>query len=397
MVGIMGKKLTLKEMQKLAVSKGGKCLSKKYMHSQIKLKWRCKEGHVWEAIPNNIKSGHWCPVCGRIKEVNKRRLSIEEMQNIAREKGGECLSKEYVDVRTKLRWRCKEGHEWKATPNSIKRGSWCRICSYSKIGEKRRLTIEEMQGIAKARGGDCLSKKYINVNTKLRWRCKERHVWEANLYNIRGGGWCPICSRIKRVEACRLVLKKMQHIARERGGGCSSKKYVNSQTKLKWICKEGHVWKTTPEVIKRGHWCPICSYNKVSEAQRLIFEKAQDIARERGGKCLSKEYANKYTKLQWECKKGHRWEAHPRHMKKGSWCRICSYTKMGKERRLTIEEMQGIAKARGGECLSKDYVNSQTRLRWRCKEGHEWKATPNSIKGGKWCPTCAWKKRIKKK
>jgi hypothetical protein len=27
------------------------------------LKWKCARGHVWEAPPDSIQSGRWCPQC----------------------------------------------------------------------------------------------------------------------------------------------------------------------------------------------------------------------------------------------------------------------------------------------------------------------------------------------
>ena len=53
--------------------------------------------------------------------------------------------------------------------------------------------------------------------------------------------------------------------------------------------------------------------------------------------------------------------------------------------KLTIEQMQALAKERDGVCLSTTYVNAHTKLRWRCAEGHEWETTPDSVKGGSWC------------
>ena len=43
--------------------------------------------------------------------------------------------------------------------------------------------------------------------------------------------------------------------------------------------------------------------------------------------------------------------------------------------KLTIEQMQALAKKRGGVCLSKRYDGTHTKLRWRCAEGHEWEMT----------------------
>lgn len=57
---------TLKEMQELATSRGGACLSIRYVTTNTKLKWACAQGHEWENSPAHIKRGQWCPWCKRV-------------------------------------------------------------------------------------------------------------------------------------------------------------------------------------------------------------------------------------------------------------------------------------------------------------------------------------------
>ena len=125
-------------MQKMALEKDGKCLSKEYVHVHEHLTWECEKGHQWEATPSNVIRGHWCPDCGKIARIQKRRLDIGLMKKIANERGGRCLSKKYVDAKTHLEWECAKGHRWKAIPDSVRRGSWCKICSSKKAGQKRK-------------------------------------------------------------------------------------------------------------------------------------------------------------------------------------------------------------------------------------------------------------------
>jgi hypothetical protein len=66
-------------------------------------------------------------------------------------------------------------------------------------------------------------------------------------------------------------------------------------------------------------------------------------------------------------------------------------------KKLTIEEMQVIARNKNGYCLSNKYINSQTKLEWRCNEDHTWNTTPSAIKTGQWCPKCAKNKKRNKK
>jgi len=179
---------TIDEMRNLAVSRGGRCLSNKYINNYSKLEWRCKENHKWKAVPSSIKKGHWCPVCG-----DAQIGLIEDMRKIAKRRGGQCLSKEYTNNYSKLKFQCREGHKWEAIPSSMKRGFWCPLCA----SNAQKLTIEEMRQIAGEHGGLCLSKEYINNQSKLTWRCKEGHQWEAVPSSMKRRFRCPVCTRKK--------------------------------------------------------------------------------------------------------------------------------------------------------------------------------------------------------
>lgn len=104
------------------------------------------------------------------------------MQNLAAHKGGKCLSKEYINNQTPLKWKCKEGHIWNVKSNSITSGSWCAKCSHN----KHKTPIEEFQRIAESRGGKLLSKKHINGLKKLKFQCAKGHVWMTSVKNKKG-------------------------------------------------------------------------------------------------------------------------------------------------------------------------------------------------------------------
>ena len=117
----------LEEMRALAVSRGGVCLSDAYESSLDALRWRCARGHTWDATPNSIQRGSWCPRCARVGRSNH---SIEEMQEIARRRGGRCLSDTYTNVTTKLERECARGHTWFTSPMVVLKGCWCPSCRY---------------------------------------------------------------------------------------------------------------------------------------------------------------------------------------------------------------------------------------------------------------------------
>ena len=155
------------------------------------------------------------------------------------------------------------------------------------------------------------------------------------------------------------TLHEMQEIAALRGGKCFAKEYLYIDIALPWMCGKGHTWDATPFTILQGAWCPKCA--KEDERRQKQLELMQEIAEQRGGKCLSENYTNCKTKLEWQCREGHRWFSTPDNVKSGGyWCPYCS----GKFKH-NIEEMQEIAKERGGLCLSEIYLSSKKKLQWQ--------------------------------
>lgn len=122
----MPEKLTIQEMQNIAKQRGGCCISYKYHNLKIKLLWQCEKGHQFYSTPGSVRNlGTWCPVC-----ANNLPLTIEQMHLLAAVKGGKCLSKKYTNSKIKLLWQCEKEHKWKAMPFSIKnRNSWCPVCA----------------------------------------------------------------------------------------------------------------------------------------------------------------------------------------------------------------------------------------------------------------------------
>ncbi|MCL2830272.1 MAG: hypothetical protein FWD77_05970 [Betaproteobacteria bacterium] len=306
--------LGIEKMRELARIYGGECLSEKYAGVEGKLDWRCSEGHAWEARPEWILRGSWCPTC-RIARILEER--IEKLRAAAKAKGGECLSSECIGRNDSLTFRCARGHIWQARAEAILRRSWCPTCG----NENRRKSLSDMQALAEKRGGKCLSTEFFGTVHKMLWQCGKGHVWEAPGNRIRNGYWCPECARLER----SLTIEVMHEIAQSRGGLCLSNEYTNTLTKLNWQCAHGHTWTADPGNIKSGRWCPVCA--RRSHINRTI-EDMQKLAHERGGRCLSKEYRGVAYKLTWQCNFGHVWETSPAVVLHGSWCPECYYLSM---------------------------------------------------------------------
>ena len=119
-------------IQSIVHGKSGEVLSKTYANTRTPMRFRCEKGHVFKTRPGRITQGHWCLRCAQLKRAKQQSHTIQEIQQIAREKGGQCLSKTYKNNKTKLTWRCSQKHTWQTTPQSILQGTWCPKCHHNK-------------------------------------------------------------------------------------------------------------------------------------------------------------------------------------------------------------------------------------------------------------------------
>jgi hypothetical protein len=356
---------------------------------------------------------------------------------MAKEKNGECLSYEYIDSHTPLLWKCQHGHEWLAKPNTIRNGHWCARCHLT-TEEKCRVIIEQLTGLNFVKNRKVIKPyeldgyseelhaayeyqgiqhyKYIEffhrnpkaLNDRIKDDIKKEQMCREQGIKLISIPYTAALSDTDLIEyitgqlrsfkipvgdsstidlslyyAGLDALAKLRELANEKGGECLATSYINNKTKVPWRCTYGHQWCAKPNDITSGQWCPVCARN-----QPLCLDDMHEIANGRNGRCLSLEYINNRTKLEWLCSQGHRWWASPDAIKRGTWCPSCATKRRANARKLTIGKMKEIAKEREGECLSEVYINSQTPLEWKCKRQHIWNARPNNIMNGTWCPKC---------
>jgi hypothetical protein len=449
--GAAKQKLTIEKMDRIAVKRGGKCVSRIYSDAHTKLEWECSKGHRWHARPNNVLNrGSWCPICAR-----KQKGTIEEMRQLAISRGGKCLSKKYTNRKTQLIWQCPKGHRWKAAPGNVKgQGQWCPKCA----GVQRH-TLEDMQRVAKERGGKCLSRSYERDQAYLWWQCAEGHKWKAFSADVMDGSWCPQCSDSLGERICRQFFEQLfrklfpsvrpEWLVSSRGhrmeldGYCESlglafehqgeqhtrplnkyfhrdaesfaRRIADDRLKRKLCRKHGVVLIAVPQIpdvlaldevkpfiaehcvrqhvsLPRGFHKRKVSLVKAYSVPvaRIRLDELRKIAAARGGRYVPEHYYGSARKVPWMCSMGHEWEATPSSVKHGRWCPECAGTRKG-----TLKEMQLIAAQHGGKCLSTSYRNRREKMLWQCVKGHRWEAASVSIKSqGSWCPICAGKAKL---
>jgi hypothetical protein len=191
-----------------------------------------------------------------------KRLTLSKVKERVKKRGFKVLSKKYYTAILPLTFRCNKGHIFNSRYNSIQQGRGCPYCSH-----RVKLNINICKKIAQKRNFILLSKTYKRNDVLMKYCCSRGHIWMASHANIANGKGCPHCYKLSG-----FIIEDMKILAKKYGFFCLSKKYYNMYTKLKWKCKNGHVWDGRPSHIKQGTGCPYCTTWKCEEICRKYFE-----------------------------------------------------------------------------------------------------------------------------
>jgi len=178
------KKLSLLDAQTEAQKQGGYCLAEHYENCYTLMPFKCKNNHLFSSTLSRVRNGYWCAQC------SDQRLSIEIADWEATQRGGHCLSKEYINIREKLSFVCKNNHFFKMSLGEVRYNHyWCPECSHHK-----KLTIEVAKKEAEKHGWILISKTYKNCDTPLEWMCENGHMFFKSLYKAKNlNQECPLC------------------------------------------------------------------------------------------------------------------------------------------------------------------------------------------------------------
>jgi len=167
--------------------------------SNKKLKWRCKEGHTWDAVlASRASAGVGCPYCSGAKVLSGFNDLKTTNPEIAREAFGWDPSKVSGGNHELFSWICPRGHEYKARIDHRRSGvSNCHFCSGHRVlkGFNDLETLFPL--LAKEAVGWDPTSVTAGSSLKKKWKCNSSHIWTAAV-GARTGGHetgCPTCSQ----------------------------------------------------------------------------------------------------------------------------------------------------------------------------------------------------------
>jgi len=377
----MPKKLSIYDANAIAKINGGYCLSNNYVNNSIDLEWKCAKGHIFKKPLKRVKRSEWCPYCSGKYVL----LSIKELNRVAESRGGKYLGDRDLIISNVADWICGDGHRWRSIVNNVVNlGSWCKVCRNNNGEQISRYIFENFTG-----------KFFPTKRPKwLRFKGDKRSL-ELDGFN----------------EEFSIAFEhqgKQHYTDRQSVSMFASESIARNDINKIEICKSyGVSILLIPQVgemtslselitlIKSfliKHNVPIIKNVSISEVEKNfdIVKKSRisdlkNIAKSKGGDCLSSVYLGHVSPLKFVCSSGHIWEARPNDIKRGSWCSVCSRAG-GKKKK--IEDLKVMFSDFGVECISSVYSTSREKYLWRCAKGHEFYLRYDYLKNLKCCPFC---------
>lgn len=157
-----------------------------YVSNKVKIKHRCNNcGEIYEQNPDSHLHGKGCPKCAIKTTTKAHEAYVQECNNL----GIDLPIEKYVSNKTKIKHICKKcGNVYNQRPNNHLQGQGCPIC------KQNRKTTQSYIGDCKRLGYDLPIEEYININTNIKHKCSQGHIYSQRPSHHLNGIGCPICS-----------------------------------------------------------------------------------------------------------------------------------------------------------------------------------------------------------
>lgn len=355
-----------------------------------KFTWTCELGHKWIAQVSSRCRGSGCPVCANKVIV----VGFNDLATTHPDIAAECLE----DATTltaghdrKVRWICREGHEWFAPTHArTQQKSGCPYCSgrFPVVGVSDlasthpHLVPEALFDATTVKAGS---------DKRVRWRCAKSHEWETSVSGraLTGAG-CPMCAGQKVIQGVNDLATLFPDVAGEAQFDASQVMAGSSQ-RLPWKCSQGHEWKTTPDSRTRaGRGCPMCAGQKVIPGVNDLRTVFPEVANEALFDPTQVMWGSN-KKLNWRCPINHEYEMRVAdRTADGALCPYCQ----GKRTLVGFNDLATTHPQLAKQCLDDPTTftaGSGKKVRWRCDVGHEWRSVVGSRSNVKalGCPICS--------
>ena len=316
------------------------------VYSHLKVWWKCKNGHSWDATISNRSNGSKCPFCTGKRPIKGENdlgtlfpsLAIEFDEN---NNGGLSIHDFTVSSGKRVGWCCAEGHQWKSRiQDRTNYGVGCPYCA----------------GTKPIKGKTDLKKKYpdiaaewdyeanINLNPDevtahsgrvVGWKCTIcDNRWEASVNTRSKGHGCPYCAGntlmqgVNDLETMNPILA-LEWAYDENGDLLPSQTAWKSNQKVIWKCIKNHYWEATVNNRAKGQQCPYCAGKLPIKGKNDFATKHPELLCEWDWEENKGIHPSDFTefskkKASWVCPHGHKWKSTIQIRSCGHGCPICA-------------------------------------------------------------------------
>ena len=261
----MPKRLTYEYVKKYVEDFGYILLSKEYNRNCEYLNMLCPCGHSIEITFSNFKNGRRCGKCAKKIRADKKRYSYKYVKEYIESFGFELLSTEYKGSYEYLKIKCPNNHVYEACFNNFKNGK--KRCPYC-YGNKKK-NIEQIRQYLEHFDYKLLSSEYINNSEKLDIMCPNGHTFKMAYSNFQQGKRCSECQGIHKY-----TYEEVKNYIESFGYNLLSTEYKNNTTKLKIMCRNGHIFEMDFSHFKNhNNRCSVCN---ISKGEQRIMDYLND-------------------------------------------------------------------------------------------------------------------------
>lgn len=244
--------------------------------------------------------------------------------------------------------------------------------------QEKKYVIKKFIKIIESMGGKVIG-EYKTNHIPIECICKFGHTCFVRPSNIKKGdrGMCRVCAK-QDPETSKINF--FNNVKTQEGKVLGE--YVNSNTKVKCICKLGHICFPLPTNIQQGHrMCILCSDKDNEIAETNFYTSITDKHK---GKVIGK-YTNNYTKVECICENGHICFPIPGNIQQGRG--IC-ITCINHDSELAKQEFFDRINDREGKVLG-EYITNKIKVKCICPYGHICFPCPSKIQQGQgMCRKC---------
>ena len=155
---------------------GCKLISNNYTNMRDKITIECGECHneyscsFYSFVKTKNKK---CRKCVG-KSLRPYKYSIQKIREMADNNGCELLSEEYVDVYSKLKFKCSCGNLFETNVNEFVNSNKtrCNLCGIKSSANSKFLSVEYIRNkVLEISDCELLSTEYVSAHKKLKFRC----------------------------------------------------------------------------------------------------------------------------------------------------------------------------------------------------------------------------------